>query len=641
MKAKTILASGLLILFAGALAAGVRYWSARDPDVITLDPRIYDEYAGHYDFGNNYVITIRRTGDRLMSFAPEQMPRQLLPETSTTFFVRGEPGRITFHRANGQVNYLTFRRKKFEDKAQRLSSYPPGLECTNAMIAATTGGKPVEAGLAILKEGGSAVDAALAVALCQIVQAAGSYVSFAGPMMLLYYEASSGGIHYLDAQYNIPLNEKDPHSIPKKGGRTALVPGFMAGIQEAHARFGKLPFPRIFEEAIALADEGQTVTPAMEWWINEKKRVLSRHPETKEIFTRPDGKFFMKGDLFRQSALAATLKGIQRGGVSYMYDGPWGRKFVDIIQQNGGKITLEDMKRYKAIWEKPLETSYREYRVYAPGISAWGGVNTIEGLNLLELANLKQWGHYTQSAESLLWLVHISRVHHLTWRQPESARHDLSPKSRVTKETSAWIWQQMQNRTWDWLPKRIKKPASSHTDALVVVDRDGNMSVLNHTINTSLWGNTGIFVDGISIPDSAAVQAQEIAAAGAGKRLPIGMSPVIVLRDGKAVLGLSTTGAGLHPKLLQTLINILDFGMDPQTAVDTPCLVGDGSNTESGAFDPKLLEATRKLGADIHVLKPEQTGAVRGYCVNIQVDPATQRMRGGVSRGLNSDIQGY
>jgi gamma-glutamyltranspeptidase/glutathione hydrolase len=638
---KRIFTIAACLILSGAAGLGVYFWITREPTPIKVDPRIYDEYAGHYDFGNNYVITIRRDGDRLISSAPEQLPRELLAETRTMFFVKGEPGRITFHRGtNGQVDHLAFQLKKFQEKAQRLSALPPMLECTNAMIAATTGGKAVEAGLAILKEGGSAMDAAMAVALCEIVHAGGSYVSFAGPMMVMYYEAGSGRVHYLDAQYNTPLKENDAGSIPGKGGRTALVPGFMAGVQAAHKQFGKVPFPRLFDEAIALAENGETVSPVMEWWVERKKSVLSRHSETKKIFTKPNGKFYIKGDLFRQPELAATLKGVQRDGATYMYEGAWGKKFVDVIQKNGGKIMLEDMRNYKAVWEEPLQTSYREYQVYAPGISAWGGVNTIEGLNLLELADLKRYGHYTESAGSLLWLMQIARVHHLTWRLPQPVRYDLSPKSRATKETSAWLWQEIKNGTWEWLPKGMKKAAvSGHTAALVVVDQSGNMAVVNHTINTMLWGNSGIFVDGVSIPDSGAVQGRHIAAAGPGKRLPIGMAPVIVLRNGQPVLGSSTTGGGLHPKHLSVLINILDFGMDPQAAVDTPALIGDGSDVESGTFEPKVIEAVRKLGAEIHVRKPKD--AQRGYWVGVQIDPATGRMCGGVSRGLEGQIAGY
>ena len=104
-----------------------------------------------------------------------------------------------------------------------------------------------------------------------------------------------------------------------------------------------------------------------------------------------------------------------------------------------------------------------------------------------------------------------------------------------------------------WLPKGVRKNLASHSDGIVVVDQWGNMAVVGHPINTSLWGNTGIFVDGISIPDAASFQPRDIARAGPGKHLSNGMNPTLFLRDGKAVLGCSAVGGGLHYKTLQAL----------------------------------------------------------------------------------------
>jgi hypothetical protein len=253
------------------LAAGIYHIATRDPVPVKVDPKIYDDYAGYYDYGHGYVITIRREGDRLMSYAPERLPRELFPETEARFFFKGTPARITFHRdEKGRVDYLTEQWKKLQEKAERSTGLPPALVFTNGMVAATTGGAATQAGLEILKEGGTAADAAMATALCEVTHAGGSYVSFAGLMMMVYYDAASDRVYFMDAQFQTPLEEKDPRSIPKTGGRTALVPGFMAGVQAAHDRFGKVPFPRLFEPAIALAEKGETVNGAMAWWINSK-----------------------------------------------------------------------------------------------------------------------------------------------------------------------------------------------------------------------------------------------------------------------------------------------------------------------------------------------------------------------------------
>jgi hypothetical protein len=356
MKIKKIAAFTIFAVVAGgAVAAGIYYALTRDPTPIKMDPKLYDNYAAYYDFGHGYIVTIHREGNRLISSAPEQRPKELFPETETQFFFKGNPARITFHRdEKGRADHVIVQWKKFQQKAERIAALPPIPEFTNAMIAATTGGKAVEAGLEILKEGGTAADAALATALCEVVHAGGSYVSFGGPLLMLYFDAASGKVYYLDAQYNTPLEEKDPRSIPKNGGRTALVPGFMAGVQAAHDRFGKVPFKRLFDHAIALAENGEIVSPVMEWWIDSKKSVLSRFPDTMRIFTKSDGKFYATGDLFRQPELAGTLRKVAAQGASCMYEGEWGQQFVEVIRRNGGKITQQDMKHYKATWEEPL-----------------------------------------------------------------------------------------------------------------------------------------------------------------------------------------------------------------------------------------------------------------------------------------------
>jgi gamma-glutamyltranspeptidase/glutathione hydrolase len=625
-----------MAIFAGL--GGIGYVLAtREPSPIKVDPKIYDDYAGYYVFPNDYVIRITRKEDRLMTSMPGSAPKQLFPETETQFYIHGNPARLIFHRdEHGHVDYAISRWKHLDEKAERQEKPPLNPEGTNGMIAATTGGRAIEAGLEVLKDGGSAADAAMTTALCEVVHAAGSYVSFAGPMMMVYYDAATGKAYYMDAEYAVPLNETNTSSIPSTGGRTALVPGFMAGVQAAHDRFGKLPLKRLFEPAIAMAADGEKVGPVMEWWIDSKKGVLSRYPETKKIFTRSDGGYYRTGDLFRQPELAETLRKVAAQGAAYIYEGDWARRFTEVITREGGKIKLDDMKRYHALWEEPLRTTYRNYTVHATGPTPWGGANIIQGLNLLELANLKQTGPYITSSESLFWLMQISGCEGATRNQPQD--------SRVTKASAAAIWQQMQSGQWKNLPKAMRKKAgiSPHTDGLVVVDRWGDMAVVNHTINTMLWGNTGLFVDGISIPDSARFQAGEIRKAGPGNRMPNGMSPLIICMDGKPVLGSAATGGGLHSKTLQVLANILDFGMDPQDAVNVPSFVGWGpGRVEEGTFEPEIIDALRKMGQKVEVVSRKEGGTCRGYWVGMQVDPVTGLLKGGVSRGLEGGIVAY
>ena len=196
-------------------------------------------------------------------------------------------------------------------------------EGREGLVVGLSGKQSVHAGAEILKQGGSAADAAMATAMSQIVEAAGSYVSFAGILSMVYYDASAHQYHYLNAGYNTPIDETDALSIPKAdvaagtgvpSGRTALVPGFMAGVQAAHERFGKLPLARLFAPAIALAEEGIDIDPVFAAFIQYRRDVLGRLPETRRVFTRPDGAFYRRGDRFRQTELAATLRRVAEQG---------------------------------------------------------------------------------------------------------------------------------------------------------------------------------------------------------------------------------------------------------------------------------------------------------------------------------------
>jgi gamma-glutamyltranspeptidase/glutathione hydrolase len=314
-----------------------------------------------------------------------------------------------------------------DDKTRsRADQVPPALcEGRNGVVVGTTGPMAVRAGLRVLQNGGSAADAALATALAQVVECGGCYVSHAGILSAIYFDAETGKVHYLNAGFNTPREEKDPLTIPgggKPSGRTALVPGFMSGVQAVHDRFGKLSRQEVFAPAIELAEQGVKVSALLARMLQERKGVLSRLPETRRIFTKSDGTFYAEGEQFRQSELAQTLRQVADRGSAFMYKGAWAEHFVAAVQKEGGKITLDDMKSYRAIWEAPLQTTYRGHAVYAPGISSRGGIALIEALHLLELADLSTHGHYATTPTGLFWLMQIGHCQILDFgMDPEAA----------------------------------------------------------------------------------------------------------------------------------------------------------------------------------------------------------------------------
>src|SRR6185503_3793677 len=223
--------------------------------------------------------------------------------------------------------------------------------------------------------------AAMAVAMAQPCHAMGSFVSYAGIITLVYFEASSGKVYSLDGGFNAVRGEKDPLTIPAPAGdlvalsgggpastpsgRTALVPGFFAGLEAAHERFGKRPFSEIVAPGIRCAEQGFALTQYDHDLIRARHEVLERLPETKAIFKKPDGSDYQVGDTFKQPALAQTLRAVSRHGArQYIYRGAWGEKFVAAVQHEGGVMTLEDLQAYEPTWSDAVHGAFNGYEIY-------------------------------------------------------------------------------------------------------------------------------------------------------------------------------------------------------------------------------------------------------------------------------------
>jgi gamma-glutamyltranspeptidase/glutathione hydrolase len=185
------------------------------------------------------------------------------------------------------------------------------------MVAGSTGPFAQLAGRKVLEAGGSAADAVVAVSLAQVALAAGAWVSGAGVFAMVHYQAGTGQAGSLSAGFATFAGETDPATIPRPpapSGRTALVPGFVAGIGAAHQRFGSLPWPDLFGPAIWVAERGFPVGRGRERQFGLRRDVLSRTPEGREIFFGDRGRLPRQGETFRQPAFARTLRGIAAGG---------------------------------------------------------------------------------------------------------------------------------------------------------------------------------------------------------------------------------------------------------------------------------------------------------------------------------------
>jgi gamma-glutamyltranspeptidase/glutathione hydrolase len=339
-----------------------------------------------------------------------------------------------------------------------------------------------------------------------------------------------------------------------------------------------------------------------------------------------------------------------------MYTGDWAHHFVDAVRREGGKITLRDLESYRATWEAPIETTYRGARIVAAGSSSQGGIDTVEAINLLELADLGRFGLPSRSPPILFWLMQITK-NQLFFETPElMARRyqgrDFSPKVRSTKEHARWLWELMQQGKLPFVIRpaggATRKSHPAHSSGVVAVDRWGNVAAVTHSINAVLWGSTGLFVDGVSIPDSASFQQDAIKRAGPGHRLPEQMNPLIVARDGRPVLASTAIGGGLHQRNIQVFAGVFEFGQTAQAAVDAPAfLAADWSGPKSvaqvpsGAFDAEVLTGVRSMGQDVKELGLKERAMFVGYWAGVVIDPQTGRLRGAGTTEQPSHAEGY
>jgi gamma-glutamyltranspeptidase/glutathione hydrolase len=214
---------------------------------------------------------------------------------------------------------------------------------------------------------------------------------------------------------------------------------------------------------------------------------------------------------------------------------------------------------------------------------------------------------------------------------------DLSLESRVTKQHAAKLWELMRTGKMPLVPAMPTLPV--HSDAVIAIDRWGNIASVCHSINAVSWGATGINVDGVSIPDSASFQRAEIARVKPGSRLPDPTNPGLIVRDGKPFMGFSSIGAGLHVRTVGALVNVLDFDMTPQQAINEPSLgmfvfgmPGEAAPplvVGTKDFSPAFIERVGKLGQ-----KLVENDSLRGYWLGIQVDRKTGELHGGAIREL-------
>lgn len=470
----------------------------------------------------------------------------------------------------------------------------PLIEGKNGMVVST---HPVasQVGLDILKKGGNAIDAAVAVnfALAVCHPAAGNI----GGGGFLVYRDKSGKNYALDYREKAPIQasrdmylDEKGNIIPEKSQAGILsvgVPGTVAGIFAMHQKFGKLPWKELVNPAIELAAAGLPLTEKEARGLNRQKNDFLKYNPGKNYMLKDSGDW-LKGDLFVQSDLAKTLERVAEKGWRGFYKGKTARLIAKENRKSGGLIRKKDLKAYQAVWRNPIETHYKNYKIIGMPPPSSGGVALGQLLEMVESYPLKKWGSNSDStlqvmieaerrvyADRAKWLgdpdfVKVPVENLLDTNYSDSRMKNISfEKASLSTEISNGSF------------PGYESPETTHYS---IVDGEGNAVSITTTLNNS-YGSK-VFVGGAGFllndemddfsakpgsPNLYGLIGSKANEIQPNKRMLSSMTPTIIEENGKLKMVVGTPGGStIITSVFQTTLNVLEFGKNMQEAVEYP-----------------------------------------------------------------------
>lgn len=480
-----------------------------------------------------------------------------------------------------------------------------------------------EVGVDILKQGGNAVDAAIATQLALAVVYPGAGNLGGGGFMVArladgkeialdYREMAPGKAHrdmYIDSSGQ-PRTDKS-----QDGHLSSGVPGTVAGLF-ASAKYAKLPFDKLIQPAIDLAEKGFVISKSEVGSLNGLQQELLQFNTTIPVFVKPAG--WKEGDTLVQKDLANTLKRIKEKGAAGFYEGETARLIVEEMKRGDGIITYDDLKNYHPKFREPQVFDYKGYKVIAMPMPSSGGILLHQMMKMIENRNIGAMGFLSPQAVQLM-VEAERRAYADRAEYMGDADFYKVPVSMLTND--AYLQDRMKNYdSAKATPSHDIKPGflpaakeSEETTHLSVIDKEGNAVAVTTTLNNSygsrtVVGGAGFFLndemDDFSIkpgvPNMYGAIGGEANAISAGKRMLSSMSPTVVLKDNKPFLVVGTPGGTTIPtSVFQTLVNIIEFGMSTEDAVYKPKFhhqwLPDEINVERG-FPMKTMEVLQKMG---------------------------------------------
>jgi gamma-glutamyltranspeptidase / glutathione hydrolase len=496
------------------------------------------------------------------------------------------------------------------------------------------------AGMRILHEGGNAFDAAVATAFAVGVLDP-RMSSIGGNGFATIYVGKTKQVRALNFYGTAPKHATESVYRGKDYSHGVLsvpVPSCLKGYEALHKAYGKLPWAKVLEPAVELAENGFVIRQGLIEDIREHQKILQEFPSTTKVF-QPGGRWPVAGEIFRQPDLARTLRDIAKHGADVFYNGRMASRIGQFYQANGGVLSSNDLAEYQAKWVTPISTIYRGYTFYTQPPSS-SAIAVLEQLNMLEAYDLKALGH--NSPEYLHLIGEVMRLAIADRNQyvgdPDFVK--VPVEKLLSKSYAA------ERRKLIHLESTIpiatagdfEQVGEKHTTHMNVVDGAENMVALTQTLGD-------IFGSGVVAADTGVLFSDEMrhlhldpndpSRLEPGKRSRSNESPIIVLKDGKPFMAIGTPGSnGIWQRLVQVIVNIIDFGMDVQTAITEPRMIYGGRAETGTEIQPLFKVEDRIPATTMDALR------AKGYVINsvkdddgrvhaIVIDPATNFRLGG------------
>ncbi|MGI9353364.1 MAG: gamma-glutamyltransferase [Rhizobiaceae bacterium] len=488
------------------------------------------------------------------------------------------------------------------------------------------------AGEEILRKGGNAIDAMVAVQLVLgLVEPQSS--GLGGGAFLVYFDNDAKELTTFDGRETAPLAATrdmflDSNGQPLNffdaviGGRSVGTPGTVKLLHDVHQRYGKLPWSELFNPALSLAEGGFEVSPRLHLLITNAAESLYKYKTTREYFLTEEGVPLFVGTLVRNAEYAQTLKEIAKNGPIAFYSGTLAKRIVDTVQSaegNPGRLSLEDLAQYKTVEREPVCYRYREFDVCGMGPPSSGALTVGQILGMVEAYDLTAYG----PGNPVSWRL-IGDATRLAFadRSLYMADSDFAkmPKGLLNRP---YIWDRSQylirekalepvdvtpgkppfDHAYDFgADNSLELPSTSHFS---IVDENGNVVSMTTTIENGFGSRlmVGGFLLNNELTDFSfvpEVDGKPVAnRIEPGKRPRSSMAPTIILKDGKPVLAIGSPGGSrIIPYVAKTIIAWIDWDMNIQQAIEIPHLVNRFGtyDLEKGTAAESLAEPLEKLG---------------------------------------------